>query len=836
MRPRRAAILLSLALLLLSSTFGAVILRAQSPAEDLPPLLSASEIDYPPYCVVDAQGEADGFSVQLLREAMRAMGREVTFRVGPWDDVRGWLESGQVQALPLVGRTPEREALYDFTFPYLSMHGAIVVRQEDTAVRSLGDLARRDVAVMKGDNAEEFLRREPRDFVLHTPASFEDALQGVAAGQYDAVVIQRLVALRLIESARIGGLRIIDRPVAGFTQEFSFAVREGDGEMLALLNEGLSIVMADGTFRRLYAEWLGSAHLPVAGRIIVGGDENYPPFEYLGADGLPTGYNVALTRAIAREMGLDVEIRLGPWAEIRQALEDGEIDAIQGMFYSDERDELFDFGVNHTHVDHVAVHRADSLPDPASLANLDGLRVAVMQGDLMHERVLERAGKISPTVVGSEEQALRLVAEWEADVALVARVPANYWIAENGWDNLVVGRTILERSEYSYAVAEGRLDLLSSFEEGLQALEASGEMRSIRAQWLSAYEAPSIDLARVLRYAAIILIPLFVVLVGTMVWSRQLSRQVARRTEELRQSQSQFYAMINGAPDAIIVEVAGTIAYANPAAANLVGAPSADALIGQELAGFVAPAYREDAGARVERLRGAAGTRDQETIGLLGSGGDVRVDVSAVPLTYEESDGTLIFIRDVTGRLADQEALRENERRLSVLMANLPGMAYRCQNTPGWPMDFVSEGCLDLTGYTAEELQGAHDGYSILVHPEDLLTVERAVNQGIARGETFRVGYRLVKKDGTVRHVWEQGRLAATIDGAQCLEGLVMDITEQEEAHREIARQLDELQRWQRVMLAREDRVRELKQQVNALHAERGRPGPYPSQEGSADA
>ena len=44
--------------------------------------------------------------------------------------------------------------------------------------------------------------------------------------------------------------------------------------------------------------------------------------------------NVDITRAIARQMGLDVEIRLGPWAKIRQGLERGEIGAIQGMFYS----------------------------------------------------------------------------------------------------------------------------------------------------------------------------------------------------------------------------------------------------------------------------------------------------------------------------------------------------------------------------------------------------------------------------------------------------------------------------------------------------------------------
>ncbi|MCF8114152.1 MAG: transporter substrate-binding domain-containing protein, partial [Desulfotignum sp.] len=89
-----------------------------------PAVISAAEIDYPPFSVVDESGRADGFSVELLREALKAMGREVTFKTGPWNQVKGWLEKGEVQALPLVGRTPEREPLFDFTFPYMSLHGA----------------------------------------------------------------------------------------------------------------------------------------------------------------------------------------------------------------------------------------------------------------------------------------------------------------------------------------------------------------------------------------------------------------------------------------------------------------------------------------------------------------------------------------------------------------------------------------------------------------------------------------------------------------------------------------------------------------------------------------
>jgi ABC-type amino acid transport substrate-binding protein len=68
-------------------------------------LKSASEIGYPPYSVVDDSGEADGFAVELLRATLKEMGLGVEFKIGYWKDVKESLEKGEVDFLPLVGRT-----------------------------------------------------------------------------------------------------------------------------------------------------------------------------------------------------------------------------------------------------------------------------------------------------------------------------------------------------------------------------------------------------------------------------------------------------------------------------------------------------------------------------------------------------------------------------------------------------------------------------------------------------------------------------------------------------------------------------------------------------------
>ena len=451
-------------------------------------LTSGCEVDYPPFCIVDEEGQAGGFSVELLRAAMARMDREVSFRMGQWAEVRGWLERGEIEALPLVGRTPERETLFDFTFPYMSLHGAIVVREDVTDIRTMSDLRGRQVAVMKGDNAEEFLRREERGFTIHAVGTFEEALRQLSQGRHDAVVSQRLVALRLIHETGLTNLRVIDKPVEGFRQDFCFAVREGDRDTLALLNEGLAIVMADGTYQHLHAKWFAAYQLSSGRPILVGGDHNYPPFEFLDEKGRPAGYNVDLIRAVADAVGLDIRIRLGPWAEMREALERGDIDALLGAYYSPERDLVLDFSQAHI-VNHcVSVVRKGEGPPPASPAELRGKRIVVQDRDIMHDYAREHGLTGGLATVDAPEDALRALAKGQYDCALMARMTAFYLIEREGWDNLVVGRTPLASAEYCFAVPHGNRALLSELAEGLKAVELTEEYRRINEKWLGVYK------------------------------------------------------------------------------------------------------------------------------------------------------------------------------------------------------------------------------------------------------------------------------------------------------------------------------------------------------------
>lgn len=500
---------------------------------------SGAEIDYPPFSIVGENGEAGGFSVELMRAALFAMGREVTFRTGPWNEVRGWLERGEIDALPLVGRTPEREALFDFTVPYMSLYGAIVVRGDETGVRELADLSGRRVAVMKGDNAEEFLRREQRDFDILTTPSFEVAFQELAEGRHDAVVIQRLVALRLIQKTGLTNLKVIDQPIEGFRQDFCFAVHEGNRDTLALLNEGLAIVVADGTYRHLHSKWFAAMQLPDDRSIVIGGDYNYPPFEYLDANGRPNGFTVDLIRAIGREMNMDVRIQLGRWEERVKALRDGRIDAIGGMFYSAERDRVLDFGPRYLVVHCVSAVRKGEGPPPTTLEELAGRDLVVQAEDAILDALEEHGIKARITTVESQEDVVRAIAEGRNDCGLVTRFGALHAIKQHGWKNIELGDKELYSGQYGFAVQQGKDALLAQLTDGLRSVKDSGEYQRLYEKWMGVYEE-HLRWKHLLQGAVIIAVPLLLIALFAFFWSWSLRRQVVKKTGELQESLDRF--------------------------------------------------------------------------------------------------------------------------------------------------------------------------------------------------------------------------------------------------------------------------------------------------------
>lgn len=143
--------------------------------------------------------------------------------------------------------------------------------------------------------------------------------------------------------------------------------------------------------------------------------------------------------------------------------------------------------------------------------------------------------------------------------------------------------------------------------------------------------------------------------------------------------------------------------------------------------------------------------------------------------------------QDVTERRAlrlaqDQanQALRDNNERFRTMVANVPGVIYRCLGDEARSILFASEALETLTGYsTAQFVQHRSRTLRELTHPDDRETVWRLIQQAIAHQTPYNIEYRLTRANGELRWVSEQGQAAFSPEGKLLwLDGAIFDITD----------------------------------------------------------
>ena len=221
-------------------------------------IVVGSELNYPPYAMVTKDGRADGFSVDLMKAVCRVMAIDVTFRVGPWSEIRRDLERGEIDALPLVSYSKERDKAFDFTLPHTVAYGVVFKRKDSPEIKTVGDLRDKDIIVMRSDAGHDWLLRNDISSRLTLTLTVAESLRLLASGKHDYAVAPRLVGLLTAKELRLSNIEITGPLLDAYGRGYGFAVRNGNSGLLALLNEGLSIIKANGQYDEIYAKWFGS--------------------------------------------------------------------------------------------------------------------------------------------------------------------------------------------------------------------------------------------------------------------------------------------------------------------------------------------------------------------------------------------------------------------------------------------------------------------------------------------------------------------------------------------------------------------------------------------------
>lgn len=153
--------------------------------------------------------------------------------------------------------------------------------------------------------------------------------------------------------------------------------------------------------------------------------------------------------------------------------------------------------------------------------------------------------------------------------------------------------------------------------------------------------------------------------------------------------------------------------------------------------------------------------------------------------------------RDITQRKRAEIALTENKRREAVLLSNLPGLAYRCNYDREWTMQFVSEGCYELTGHTPKSLVNNRDlCFNDIIVAEYREALWNKLEQILPKRQPFKYEYEITSANGERKWVLEVGQgIYNDVGEVEALEGIILDISDRKEMENQL-RYMNEHDKW----------------------------------------
>ncbi len=232
-------------------------LAGQAPAADTaaPRIRIGVENNSPPVSFVNAQGQTDGFSSELLVEVSRAGDFEFEIVTDSWKVLLREFQAGRLDALANVTITAERRATMEFSIQHAYVHGISYSRPGVPPVHSTAQFAGKRIATLAGTIAHlNAVSHQGWGGQVVGFSSWRDMLESVQQGNCDFA----LLILNYNQPGRaVDEMGLRRAFVDDLIHPLHIAVHVGDHRTLERINEALAAVRASGAFDRIYAKWIG---------------------------------------------------------------------------------------------------------------------------------------------------------------------------------------------------------------------------------------------------------------------------------------------------------------------------------------------------------------------------------------------------------------------------------------------------------------------------------------------------------------------------------------------------------------------------------------------------
>ncbi|MBA4110760.1 MAG: histidine kinase [Leptothrix sp. (in: Bacteria)] len=208
---------------------------------------------FPPYTFRDAEGRPAGYLLDLWQLWEAKTGIPVQFTATHWGEARRLIDTGEADVIDMMYRTPEREALYDFSPPYEKAPVTVFRHASVNGIDNVAALRGFQIGVQQGDVCIDKLRQggvtNLRVFTSHA-----EVIRAAAAHDIKLFCLNERTANYLLGRQDLN--KEFLKAFEIYQGEFHRATRKGQGATLQLVEQGMAAITPD-ELAKLHQKWMG---------------------------------------------------------------------------------------------------------------------------------------------------------------------------------------------------------------------------------------------------------------------------------------------------------------------------------------------------------------------------------------------------------------------------------------------------------------------------------------------------------------------------------------------------------------------------------------------------
>lgn len=213
-----------------------------------------TEGTYAPFTYHDAKGDLTGFDVEIAQAIAQKLGVKADFIETKWDGLVAGIDAKRYDiAVNEITITPERQAKYDFSEPYIASKVALIVKSDNTSIHNFTDLKGKKTSHTLSSNYAKLAKSYGAELV--GAEGFSQEVDLVATGRVDATINDSLSFLDFKKHRPTAPLKIVATDKEPQLQGILF--RKGNPELQQALNKALADIKADGTYLKISQKYFG---------------------------------------------------------------------------------------------------------------------------------------------------------------------------------------------------------------------------------------------------------------------------------------------------------------------------------------------------------------------------------------------------------------------------------------------------------------------------------------------------------------------------------------------------------------------------------------------------